>query len=93
MEWNDNYGFFSKQYYEYEWNGKEMFLNYPETVTQKAVRSLASALWIYMTPRGHLPSPHEIVVKTWLPENPEETNAHSNYFGTVLSILHPEECG
>ena len=46
-----------------------------------------------MTPRGHLPSPHEVVVRTWLPENPPETNAHYNSFGTVLSILYPEECG
>ena len=67
LTWNSNYGRFSKSYYGYLWNGKDFFLEDPDKVSESGLRSLNSALWLYMTPRDNMPSPHDVVIRRWIP--------------------------
>ena len=67
MTWNTNYGRFSKSYYGYLWDGQTYFLDDPDSISQSGLRAFSSAFWLYMTPREHLPSPHDVVTRKWAP--------------------------
>ena len=94
LKWNYNYGAFSKAYYNWVWDGEDVLLTVPETVAEDGLTALSSAFWLYMTPRDINPSPHDVVIRRFVPNRKDIRNKITQGFGTTINILYTwDECG
>ena len=99
LKGNINYGRFSKAYYSWRPDGQHVLLDNPELISQigqpgSGLLAFASAFWQYMTPRGVNPSPHDVMIRRFVPNDADSKASITQGFGTTINILYGEaECG
>lgn len=67
LKGNELYGRFSEAYGPTSYDNKFAFLDEPDISEEDGLISMASAIWLYMTPIGKNPSMHDVMTKYWMP--------------------------
>ena len=93
LQHNYNYGQFSDIAYYGGLYDKMNLLESPADVTNKGFLSLASAMWVYMTPVPPMPSMHEITTGFYVPNEYDVGEGIKADFGATTNVIsNGSEC-
>ncbi|XP_048431390.1 endochitinase-like [Pyrus x bretschneideri] len=87
LTFNYNYGQAGKAI------GKDL-LNNPDLVATDPVVSFKTAIWFWMTPRGDMPSSHDVITGRWSPSVADKSAGRVPGYGVITNIINGGlECG
>jgi len=84
IESNSEYGAFGDAHGPISYDGKQRFLEDPDSVLDNDYLAYSSALYFYMTPSMAKPSMHDVMTNYWVPNGSDTAEAG---FGATIAII------